>query len=279
MNLDTITSLVPTAAACKDMAAWSETKKTEFVATFERRSAASRLILETTASCVLEIASRRKFVSVKHANQVERVSTVDPRWNGHQEKTGRSYEDIYKVARAQAEAILKGLPPLKKAVQIIDPDTAEKIDARDKLLAKGRKIRDELVELAEPVRMVDLDQNMTVGEFRKLIKDRERKQKRLVNQLDELAKDGNELENSINKALYAGLPGLSDAVIKVVNNCYERSSALDAATRRVAERVKFGDSAAAMDILRRFEDDEVEVSDEIKAEFDKALKKFCRRAR
>jgi hypothetical protein len=256
------------------MAAWSETKKAEFIATFEKRSAASRLILETTASCVLEIASRRKFVSTKHVNQVERSSTVDCQWNKHQEVTGRSNEDIHKIAQAQAEAILKGLPPLKKAVQIIDPDTAKKIDARDKLLVKGKKIRDELVELAEPIRMVDLDQNMTVGEFRKLVKDRERKQKRLVNQLDEIAKDGNELENAINKALYAGLPGLSDAVVKVVNDCYERSSALDATTRRVAERVKFGDSAAAMDILRRFEDDEVEVSEEIKAEFDGALKKL-----
>ncbi len=278
MHIDSIVDLVPTAIdGTEEIATWSDEKKAEFVKTFEKRSVAARVILELTAESVLSVASQRKFISTKHVNQVNRSSTVGNRCGYYQdceETTGRTHEDLAKIAEEQAKAVLKGLPPLKKAVQIIDPATAKKIDQRDKLVVKGKKIRDELVELAEPILMGEIDQQMTVGEFRKMIKTRERRQKRLVDNLEELAKEGNELENAINKALYAGLPGLSDAVVKVVNDCYERSTALDSTARRVSEQVKFGDSQAAMSILQRFEQDEAEVSSEIKAEFDGALKKL-----
>lgn len=278
MHADSITDLVPTAVAgTEEMETWSDEKKADFVKTFERRSVASRVILELTAQAITSTASRRKFISTKHVNQIERSNTV-PRhcgyYNEFEKETGRTYEDLNKIAQEQADTVLKGLPPLKKAVQIIDPVTAKKIDQRDKLIVKGKKIRDELVSLAEPIKMAEIDQSMSVGEFRKLVKDREKRQRTLVLQLEDVAKEGNELENAINKALYAGLPGLSDAVVKAIQDCYERSSALDATTRRVAEQVKFGDSAAAMDILRRFEKDEAEVSDEIKVEFQEALKKL-----
>lgn len=277
MHSDSITDLVPTAiSGTEQMAEWSDEKKADFVKTFEKRSAASRLILEMTAEAILNQASSRKFISAKHVNQVNSSNTVGRgcHYYDAEKETGRTYQDLHKIAEEQAKAVLTGLPPLKKAVQIIDPDTAKKIDQRDKLIAKGKKLRDELVELAEPIEMAELDQNMTVGEFRKMVKDRERRQKRIVDTLEEIAKEGNALENAINKALYSGLPGLSDAVVKAVNDCYERSNALDATTRRVAEQVKFGDSNAAMSILRRFEEDEAEVSTEIKAEFQGALKKL-----
>jgi len=278
MHSDSITDLVPTAVAGgEQMETWSDEKRSDFVKTFEKRSAAARFILELTAQAIMSTASRRKFISAKHVNQVEKANTVTRHCGYHRDiekESGRTYEDLHKIAEQQADAVLKGLPPLKKAVQIIDPDTAKKIDQRDKLIVKGKKLRDELVELAEPIKMGEIDQNMTVGEFRKMVKTRERRQKTLIDTLEEVAKEGNELENAINKALYAGLPGLSDAVVKAINDCYGRSTALDATTRRVAEQVKFGDSAAAMDILRRFEKDEAEVSDEIKAEFQDALKKL-----
>lgn len=278
MHSDSITDLVPTAiSGTEQMAEWSDEKKADFVKTFEKRSYAARVILEMTADSILNTASSRKFISDKHVGQVDRSTTVSQYCGYHrdlEEVTGRTHAELYKIAEEQAKAVLKGLPPLKKAVQIIDPATAKKIDQRDKLIAKGKKLRDELVELAEPIEMAELDQSMTVGEFRKMVKDRERRQKRVVDTLEEVAKEGNQLENAINKALYAGLPGLSDAVVKSVQDCYDRSSALDATTRRVGEQVKFGDSAAAMDILRRFEKDEAEVSTEIKAEFQDALKKL-----
>lgn len=276
MLSDSITDLVPTAVSgTEQMAEWSDEKKADFVKTFEKRSYAARVILEMTADAILSTASTRKFISDKHVNQIDRSGKVSRHcgyYRDIEEVTGRTHDDLYKIAQEQAKAVLKGLPPLKKAVQIIDPETAKRIDKRDKLIAKGKKLRDELIALAEPIEMEELDQSMTVGEFRKMIKDRERRQKRIVDTLEEVAKEGNTLENAINKALYAGLPGLSDAVVKAAQDCYERSTALDATTRRVAEQVKFGDSAAAMDILRRFEKDEAEVSTEIKAEFQDALK-------
>jgi hypothetical protein len=89
-----------------------------------------------------------------------------------------------------------------------------------------------------------------------------------------MGQTGIELDNQINKALYLGLPGLSDAVIKVVADHLERAVAFDQTTRRVTEKVLFGDSEAAMELLKGFERDEVTVSDNIKAEFSAAMLKL-----
>jgi hypothetical protein len=83
-----------------------------------------------------------------------------------------------------------------------------------------------------------------------------------------------EMEIRISKALYAGIPGISDAIIKVINEHYERITALGNMCRRVSERVAFGDSAEALSLLSFFEKDEATVSDTIQAEFDAALVKL-----
>jgi hypothetical protein len=93
----------------------------------------------------------------------------------------------------------------------------------------------------------------------------------LIAKLDEIGKEGQSLDSRINKFLYNGLPGLSDAVIRVVIEYIERYTGFSALNRRVAEQVKFGDSEAAMEMLRTFEKDEVKVSSDIQGQFDAAL--------
>ena len=135
-------------------------------------------------------------------------------------------------------------------------------------------MKQRLEEMAGSYSLADVDQKMTIGEFRKGVRDRDRKRAALSRQMNDMGQTGIELDNQINKALYLGLPGLSDAVIKVVADHLERAVAFDQTTRRVTEKVLFGDSEAAMELLKGFERDEVTVSDNIKAEFSAAMLKL-----
>jgi hypothetical protein len=95
-----------------------------------------------------------------------------------------------------------------------------------------------------------------------------------MQQMNELGEDGAKLEDAINKTLYAGLPGLSEAVIQVIQDSIDRYRNFDTMSRRVEEQVRFGDNEAAMNILSNFEKDEVTVSDKVKAEFSEAMNKL-----
>jgi tripartite-type tricarboxylate transporter receptor subunit TctC len=114
-------------------------------------------------------------------------------------------------------------------------------------------------------------QKMTVREFRVMVNERLAERRAVGQKLENLAEDGTALEVEVNKRLYSGIPGLTDAIVNTVNNLYDQAAALNEVTRRLEERVLFGDSEAALEMLRRFEKDEVEVSEEIRAEFRKAL--------
>lgn len=256
------------------MALWSENKKELFVQTFTERGDAARYILEQTAQEVLRFAQNRKFISQKHIDLFNerthnRDRTAIPYKDGR--IGGRGVDELRSLSTERAKAILSSLPSLKKAVEIIDPDVGKMIDKREDLLAKGDVLRQKLEDLPVEIRMSDMDENMTLGEFRKLVKDTAKKRKELLDQLNELGKEGLEIEDKINTRLYAGLPGLSDAVIRVAQEHMDRSKALDQMTRRVGEQVRFGDSKAALDLLKGFEKDEVAVSAEIKAEFSAAM--------
>lgn len=269
----------------ESMDKWSDERRKEFCQTFEDRAMAASYILAITAHKIWETAIERHFVSDKHSvdlvvksrngliylpNQFfDKTSNYSCRTAG-----SRSVDELKKLAEERAELILAELPPLKDAVRIIDPVTAKRLDKRDALLKQVKLLKVKFEQASEAIKMVDLDQSMTIGEFRKMCKDREKLRKRLADEMNEIGKEGTELAQQINKALYAGLPGLSDAVVKVVNEHIERATGLGAMTRRVTERVMFGDSKAALEILKGFEKDEVEVSANIKAEFAEALGKL-----
>jgi hypothetical protein len=270
------TDLAPMVAACTNMASWSETKRENFAETFEQRAAAAKHIYVLTAEQIWSTACNRRFVSTPHAKKTEKAraacGNLSQRYgNDVQKTTGRSYNEMEAIAKERAKLILSELPPIKKAVQIIDPKTAKQMDRRDALITKGKTVRDELVELQEEILLEDQDDAMTMAEFKKMLRDNKARQRKLIGELKDIADEGQTLETSIAKALYKGLPGLSDAVVKVVNDFYQRATALSATTRRVGERVRFGDSEAALELLQGFEKDEVEVSDNIKGEFAAAM--------
>lgn len=272
------------------MHTWSDERRKEFKGTFEQRTKAAQFILEQTAATIVETAERRKFISEKHTSRLHqgrsrsRYGHLAPTANlyhwlddGQSDRTavgGRNYEELAGIANERAKQILKELPSLKTAVQVIDKETAKKIDERDALLKKGQVLTQKLEDLSEPIELSDVDQKMTIGDFRAEMKKRAKERRRTLEKLNEIGREGCSLEDEINKALYAGLPGLSDAVIKVVKDYQKRADAMQQMCRRVTEQVMFGDSAAATDLLKRFEQDEVEMDGHIKADFSAAMDKL-----
>lgn len=283
--LDPGTDMVRAVEENGAIATWSDHRRDDFCATFADRVRVSRYILESVAECVRDEALRRRFIGEKNLKSIKATAShvshlCDPRqnverWHGdpldRSKCAGRPIEQLREIAAERAKAILDNLPTLSTAVQIINPELAKKIDRRDALTKKGQELTDQLLEASESIVMSELDQAMTVGAFLEMVRQRDKLRAKIHTELQEVSEEGRSLEIAIAKALYSGLPGLSDAVIKVINDHYARSTALDEITRRVTEQVKFGNSPEALEMLRRFEGDEVSVPDSIKEQFKAAL--------
>ena len=263
------------------MTTWSESRRKDFVKLFEQRTKVSQYLLKKTADVMLESAHRKGFISSKHIKMAGKPGHYFAHhsysygdYDNYNQVGGRPTTELFALADQKAKEVLKNLPPLKKAVSIVDPETSKMIEEKEKMEAKGQRLTDQLEEISGDIVMADLDQSMTIGDFRAMIKSRDRKRRRLISNLEELGKELSQLDEQVSKRLYSGIPGLSDAVVKTYKSFYEKATALDQMNRRVGEKVMFGDSESAMEILKSFEKDEAEVSDEIKAEFKAALTKL-----
>lgn len=252
------------------MATWTDEKKKDFVGVFADRILAARYILAKTATYIQQKALDRKFISYKHTRKLDEKYYRSER-ELNMDKCSRNREELKEIAQERAKLILKQLPPIKKAVQWVDADTAKMMERRDKLLDKANNLKEQLDEVVQTIDMAELDQKMTIGDFRKMVADREKLRKKLFRQLEDVGEEGTKLEDTIAKRLYAGLPGLSDAVVQTIEDHWERFNALDQMNRRVGEQVMFGDSEAAMSLLRKFEEDEVKISDDLRSRIKDAV--------
>lgn len=267
------------------MEKWSDEKKNDFCKVFEDRAYASAWILVHTADKLLEVAERRQFVGCRAASKVQSdYDAIRKTVESYQKRIGEGYpyvvqiggrapEELSAVAAERAEEIFKNLPPLRQAVSLIKPEVVKMIDELETKKALIKKLSNELdkPEHNAVLRLSQVDQKMTIGDFRKMVKSKIQERKKLAERLTEAVKEARELDDSIAKTLYAGIPELQDAIIDVVKRHYERAQAMGGMTRRVQEHVKFGDSKAAVDMVKQFEADEAAVSPKIKAEFDAAL--------
>jgi hypothetical protein len=278
-----MTQALPTTA----LATWSETRQNEFVRTFADRSQASRYILLRAAYIILETAERRHFIGPKHVirakegrsdyfNSNEFLTEDDARRHCYRVSSvgGRRVEELETLAQERADEVLTNLPTLKDAVAVIDVETAKKLARLEVLKEQGNKNLEELNEVTQTIIISELPDTMTMLEFRTMVKDREKRRRTLIDRLNDLGEEGARLESEVYKRLYQGLPGLSDAVVTVVREHFERATAMDAMTRRVGEHVKFGQNDAAVELLRHFEKDELTVSANVATTFKTALQKL-----
>jgi len=263
------------------MVTWTDERRKDFVGTFSKRTRVSQYLLTRTAEVIIKCALSKHFISQKHVNKLNyngfrsnASAFFDKSSNYNGTVAGRTAAELDELAEIKAKEILSGLPPLKKAISIIDPETSQMIINKEKLEASGQKYLDQLDEISGDLDLSDLDQSMTLCELRALVKKRDKRRRVLVAKLNEIGEELAGLDKTISKRLYAGIPGLSDAVVHAINACKEKTTAIGEVSRRIEEKVMFGDSEAALEILQSFEQDELEVSDEIRAEFKQAMEKL-----
>jgi len=251
-------SAIIKSVSCVDLATWSDDRRKEFSDTFQARVRASRFILQQTAYSALHMASERKFLPGRMINKVK-LPHVDHDASNYNTYGGRTCSELQEIAQERATLLLKELPPLQQAMQIIQPEVAAKIDRRDSLKQQAQKLADQLTDLSEEKRLTDIDPKMTVGDLVVHLKEQSQQRARLMLKIDELAKEGYELDRQVDKALADGIPGISEAVLESVQSVIDQCNAMEQISRRVHEKVMFGDSKEAMAILASFEKDETVV--------------------
>ena len=280
MNDPTEITALTTQLTSDNLANWSDSRRATFVDTFEKRVKVSQYILFQTAERVAERAKVRHFIGADTLGDIfdkfDSHPFHDRATNGYSNYNrelvgGRPVSELEPIIEERTQEIISALPSLATAVRTLSPVVADQIEKRDKLLEKGKEIYKQVEELGGSLDMDDLDQSMTLADFANLLKDRSRQRAALLTKLDDIGTQGQALTTKINKYLYKGLPGLSEAVAKVVNDYLDRVTMFSTMNRRVSEQVQFGDSQAALDILKSFEQDEAKVSIDIKVLFDTAL--------
>lgn len=278
------TELAVTAKGGAAIARWSDDKKAAFANTFEQRSKASQAILLVTAQKIWQKAEKLGFVSFRHARNVIDNPTIPTRLNAlydvprsygsHGKVGGRNVDDLVQIAEERAQAIIDDLPALKKAVEILDPDTAKLIGEREKIRSVCDRLDKQLDDASADIVMSEMDQSMTIGDFRKYVAARQKAREQLRKKLHAAHKRGAEIDITVTKRLCKGIPHLSETIVDVIKAHLERATGLDTFTRRAVESIKFGDSANAVELLRQFERDEPTVGVAVREQFRAALERL-----
>jgi hypothetical protein len=233
----------------------------------------ARFILNVVGNLIIERAARKYFIprSDNYAKQLREKEVGFKRYCN----TGvRSDEELRVIAEQKAQAILEELPSSRAAVAVIDKETADLMLEKEKLDAQVIKLSKEFDEMDETVSLSEVPQTWTIAQFRRHITELTEKREAHIKKLKGIVERCQELDGQISKTLYKGLPGLREAVEKVVVAHFEKSTHLGTVCRRICEQIKFGDSKEALSILRSFEENEVAVSEDTRKEFVAALEKL-----
>lgn len=279
------TELAVTAKGGAAIARWSDDKKAAFANTFEQRSKASQAILLVTAQKIWQKAQKLGFVSFRHGADLfdapiqtkldQLRDTPNDRYSYRSANIGgRPVSDLEKIAETRAQEIIDDLPALKKAIEILDPDTAKLIGEREKIRSVCDRLDKQLDDASADIVMSEMDQSMTIGDFRKYVAARQKAREQLRKKLHAAHKRGAEIDITVTKRLCKGIPHLSETIVDVIKAHLERATGLDTFTRRAVESIKFGDSANAVELLRQFERDEPTVGVAVREQFRAALERL-----
>lgn len=260
---------------------WSDERRMKFSETFKARSQVTQYLLLQTAESFLGRAKDKYFIGrtriIKEFGS-EYPHFFSPRSNRfyfdqNHNLGGRAVRDLDEIARQRARALIDQMPSTYAAVKIIDAATARKMDKKKVLLQQAKELRDQLIEVAVPIRTKD-HEDKTLRELMDFVQGKRDEAEAIAKKIQKIAEEGFKLEEDIAKALYEGLPGLSDAVVNVIRQHIDKADGMDGVSRRIEEQVLYGDSQAALDILRSFEKDETEVAQNLQAEFTAGLEKL-----
>lgn len=270
------------------IAQWTDDKKKDYVSLFKKRASASMYILRMSASVLASKAKDKQFLGVPRYNKLVedcnhfngddvvrgKRDYYDNSYDAHaawKETYDRSKADLDGIVGDRVTSLIKNLPSLNAAMLILDPDTAAKMERRDALREKGQEITDAFEELSMDIKLADMPQDMTIGAFRAHVKEIENKRKAMLEELQEIGKEGQDLERAINKALFKGLPGIGEEIESVVKELYQQSRDLAVTCRDVENVVLYGDNVAALKILETFKTDERKITSDIGLRFQNGL--------
>jgi hypothetical protein len=276
------------------MAAWDTPRRLAFVQTLQDRGNVHAALAMMEVEILLDIAEGRHFISQKHREEISsktakshfRIDNWESllgygtyQYGNRNDNTycGRSRDELKQIAEESAKAIAKNLPKLADAVRVIDVATADKIDEARALRTELDGHEATLKDLTAPLVLTEYAKQhpkATVTDFVQLVEGRANAAKTLVETMNKLGQKGRELQQLIDKALYEGLPGLSEAVVELAVEKIKSVSAMPQMMRRVSETVQFGDSAQATTMLSTFEKDELKLDGSIKEKFKEAMDKL-----
>ena len=255
------------------MASWDTARRQMFNQTLAQRAASNRAVLLGSAHKVLEAARSRRFISQgQYAKAFETLPRFDL-WRAH-EGTGRTREDLASVIEERAKDIINQMPSLKEALRVMAPQLLKPLAEKEKLNAAAQRLYDAYAAKSRPLKMSELDQSMTLAQFRALVVKTEKERDALLKRLNDVSEKLHAIEKTVAEALVKGVPQLSDEIVAAAQQQAKRAEELLVMSRRVGEQVMFGDSKAAQDILKEYEADEKKVSEDFKATFAAALEKL-----
>lgn len=247
------------------LALWSEDKKKEFCALFKDRSACAQFVLASSTKLIIEAAEQRYFINSRQA--LDLGAKVEETNYRHSSNYGRSYHELQQVAQERAALVIAELPNKHETWEVLKPEVAEKMRKVDEIEKELSKISAKFDTLPTEVRISDMPETMTLKEFKAHVNKIRDTRDDCLKKMNRLAHDGNELNRQIDKELYAGNKDLATALRKLVDVNVTKIKGLSATTRRVEERVLYGDNQAALELLQGFERDELEVTKSVTSEF------------
>jgi hypothetical protein len=274
---DQMMALITTSA--DSMVSWSDAKKSEFSELFKQRTNASAYICIMTAEYIAKAAKSRYMINqsktIEFGPHGFKHSLCQPSHNRYSDPSscgGRSCAELDEVAKKASIAALKRVPSVQTALSIVAPEIVAEIERRDEIFAKMERQAEILSTIPSELSLSDAAfQDMTVRDFRKECIKLLQKRDTCVKTIDSLHIQFVGIDKEISKALFKGIPGISEAVLNLITYYIERAKSLVQLSRRAEEKVKFGDSEAAASMLQKFEQDEQTVNASVKAEFDAAM--------
>lgn len=266
---------------------WTDEKKKEYVKLLELRIDDTNFIIKGICNKIFKVASERYFIGNKSSVAIQELfpkTNISRNSSNNYNKSEREYshltsltiDELDKIIDERANSIIQELPSSISVVRVILPETAKEMDKLSELNKIRKSKEEDLAEIPVCLDIDDFPDSMTIKEFKREVKNNMIKKRDLLTELNEIYGKIKKLQESIDKALYKGIPELEKAVFSTIKDLFEQSTAYGQLYRRLEERVRFGDSEAAISILNEFKDNEVNINENTKERIAIAVQKILK---
>lgn len=246
---------------------WPDDKKNDFITLLKKRGSVSGYLLTSIAKRIYQEAISRKFIKEnKKEFHCSKYFDSDKTWcRLNNTVGGRNLQDLEEIIKEKSDNILAELPTMKFAIQILKPNLVGSYDQIEKLTKEINKIIKENNKIKEDISDIEnFDETKTMKEYKEYVKTQMELYNEGVLKANSKSLERITYKNKVDKALIKGFPEIAESIEEIVEKLLEQATTVNIFLRRIEEKVKFGDSALALDLLKNFEKDEKETSSELK---------------